>query len=592
MKKQIIYTLIGTFILLGTGGCRKYLDITPDGRITMGNVWSDPKMTAAYLNTAYQAMTVNQGGERYFTYAFLEGITDLFHDSDDLEPDPLVANMWYRGSLTPSYDPTHHFAATRNGDVYTAYWAGIRSCNVFLKNIDHAAVDYPGDRARFKAEAKVLRAWYYMQLCRKYGPMPVVKEPIEIQAEFAKLKRPSSFQEIADYMNEEWQEMKNVQELPWRITLATEKGRMTKAVMLLLRSQAQLFAASPLYNKENDLGKWEKARDYAKEGIELLSTNGKYQLYHDASLGESSFENYFLTNQDFSAFPRDKETIMENQTTESMVNGFATLMNGFPQRGISEKAGSCPTQELVDMFDMRATGLPVLEPAKPYLDNKHLQPSYYTGSGYDPLNPYAGRDPRFYATVLYNGAYSPGPAVFVETYIGGASGLKSTDRRHTRTGYYLRKFINQDVQINPGTYWKRMRFAEFYLNLAEAENELNGPTEAVRKAMEPIRTRAHMPAIPAGISSKEEMRAYLQKERSVELALEEQRVWDVRRWKILDKTDKLVTGMKITKTGENTFSYTRFVVGERQSWADKFLLFPIPETEIAVLGATWQNPGW
>ncbi|HWK57793.1 MAG TPA: RagB/SusD family nutrient uptake outer membrane protein [Parapedobacter sp.] len=585
---KIITKIIIAQLVFLMAGCQEYLDITPDGRISLEDVWKDPKMVEAYLNGAYSEMNVNQGGLNYFSGAFLGGITDLFHDSDDFEPDPLIAPMWYQGSLSPTYDPTQ---TGNNGNIFRVYWSGIRKCNVFLENIDHAQVINEGSRARMKAEARVLRAWYYVQLCKKYGPMPIVETPLSLQTDFLTVKRPGSFQEVADFIDRDWQAVKDVTDFPWRITNGLDKGRMTKAIMLLLRSQAQLFAASPLYNPENDLTKWEKARDYAKEGISLLTANGGYQVYYDPNLGEASFENYFLNSRDFSASPRDKETILESVSPYPMV--WPHHSNGFPQRDM-EKAGSCPTQELVDMFDMRTTGLPVVDPASPYLDDDHLQPNYFSGSGYDPANPYENRDPRFYATVIYNGAYIPGIDALAETFVGGAAEIRPNGgRRNTRTGYYLRKFLDQAVPapILLGAYWKRMRFGEFYLNLAEAENELNGPGPDVTAAMKPLRDRVHMPAIPQTITSKEEMRAYIQKERAVELALEEQRVWDVRRWKILDKTDKLVTGMLIEKEGDS-FTYERFVVGRRNSWADKYLLFPIPLTEISVLGDEWQNPGW
>lgn len=581
-----ILTYISVFFLLV--GCQDYLDITPDGRISLEDVWNDPKMVEAYLNSAYSEMESNQGGLRYFTYAFLESVTDLFHDSDDFEPDALLAPMWYQGSLSPSYDPTQ----TRdNLDVFRGYWSGIRKCNVFLENIDHAKVINEASRARMKAEARVLRAWYYVHLCKKYGPMPIVEAPLNLETDFATIERPIDLQEVADFIDRDWREVKDISSFPWRVTNDLDKSRMTKAIMLLLRSQIQLFAASPLYNPGNDVTKWEKARNYAREGIDLLTSEGGYQLYYDSSLGEGSFEEYFLNNRDFSSSPRDKETILESFSPYAMI--WPILMNGFPQRNL-EKAGSCPTQELVDMFDMRTTGLPVVNPLNPYLDDNHLQPNYVQNSGYNPENPYDNRDPRFNATVIFNGSYIPGIDAVAETFVGGASEIRpSGGRRNTRTGYYLRKFLDQRVPepILLGAYWKRMRFAEFYLNLAEAENELNGPGLEVTAAMKPIRDRVHMPSIPQNITSKEEMRAYIQKERAVEFALEEQRIWDVRRWKILDKTDKLVTGMLIEKI-DDSYTYERFVVSRRNSWEDKYLLFPIPLSEISVLGEDWQNPGW
>jgi hypothetical protein len=137
-----------------------------------------------------------------------------------------------------------------------------------------------------------------------------------------------------------------------------------------------------------------------------------------------------------------------------------------------------------------------------------------------------------------------------------------------------------------------MRLAELYLNWAEAENEVNGPTQKVYDILKVIRDRVNMPNIKNGISDKAEMRAYVQKERLTELCLEGFRFWDVRRWKILDQTDKVTTGIRITRNNDATFNYDRFVVGYRHSYEDKFLIFPIPESEVSLLGSHWQNPGW
>lgn len=401
-------------------------------------------------------------------------------------------------------------------------------------------------------------------------------------------------QDVANFMNESWQLVKDVPEFPWRVLNATEKGRMTKAAMLLLRARVQVLSASPLWNPNHQDDKWVLARDYAKEGVQLLTANG-YSLYHDAALGEKSFEEYFLTPSDLGAAPRDKETILENSNLNAFFGaGFPSHINGFPQRPDVIKAGSCPTQELVDAFDMKPSGLPAIDPANRYQDAGHLQPNYVNQSGYDPAKPYENRDPRFYATVLYNGAYSPGTGLTVETFVGGASEIRKNSVLYSPTGYYLRKYINQNTvpHQSPGTPWKRMRFAELYLLLAEAENELNGPVQDVYNALKPIRDRAHMPNIKSTLASKEETRAYIQKEWTTEFALEEQRFWNVRRWKILDQTDKLVTGMQITKTGTNTYTYQRVAVSQRNSWESRFLIFPIPNLEIAIYGTAWQNPGW
>lgn len=589
MKKNIS-KLLCVVLLLSVSSCRKYLDITPDGRVTMDEVWSNNVTASGYLNYAYEPMLLSQGGTQYYWHAFLECTTDLFHESHSIDPIALISNTWYQGALSPSYDPT---TIGDNKPTLDVFWSGIRRCNVFLANVDKATFNEEREKIRLKAEAITLRAYYYMELSRKYGPMPILTAPLPIDVDFSTLKRPG-MQEVANFLNESWLSVKDVQEFPWRLQNATEKGRMTKAVMLLARARVQTLSASPLWNPTHDQEKWALAKTYANEGVDLLSSNG-YALYQDASLGEKSFEEYFVNPSDLGSAPRDKETILENSNLNAFLHGgFPGYVNGFPQRADAIKAGSCPTQELVDAFDMKATGLPAIDPVNRYQDENHLNPNYVNLSGYNPANPYVGRDPRFYATVLHNGALSPGTGLTVESYVGGASGIRSNNVLYSPTGYYLRKYINQNSPMHqsPGTPWKRMRFAEFYLLLAEAENELNGPTQQVYAALKPIRDRVFMPNIKSSIGSKEEARAYIQKEWTTEFALEEQRFWNVRRWKILNQTDKLVTGMEITKTGTNSYTYKRILVSQRKSWEDRYLIFPLPNIEVAIYGVDWQNPGW
>lgn len=579
--KKYLYYIIASLSLLLAAGCSNDLNITPDGRISMSDVWSDQKKSEAYLNTCYG----NQFdyGLDYYWVTLLDGCSDCAWDSDFTESG-LLAVKWYNGAMTLSDDPTGY------STIYSSSWRGIRECNVFLQNLDKSAI-LPTDKPRMKAEAMVLRDFYYFELCKKYGPMPLTREPFDMATDFNKLTRPA-FHDLADFISADVDQALQVAQFPWRLTNDGERGRFTKAIALTLKSEATLYAASPLWNPNNDASLWVKARDAAKQAIDLLTTNG-YQLFYSSDLKEFSYQNYFLTQSDINQSPRDRETIMENQNSGSMQNGWFMRFNAFPQRADKAKAGNCPTQELVDAFDLRTTGLPVIDPANRYADAQHLQPNYVAGSGYDPQNPYADRDPRFYATVLHNGSKCCiNPTLIVQSYVGGADGVLNNNRQHTFTGYYANKFVNDSIPVNNtgGGPWKKMRLAELYLNYAEAENEVNGPDAEVYAALKKIRDRVNMPNIKAGITSKDEMRAYIQKERWTEFAYEEDRFWDVRRWKILDKTDHYITGMKITKNTDNTFNYQRFIVGERKSYTPKFLIFPIPRDEASIL--KWQNLGW
>src|SRR5690606_21272975 len=180
----------------------------------------------------------------------------------------------------------------------------------------------------------------------------------------------------------------------------------------------------------------------------------------------------------------------------------------------------------------------------------------------------------------------------IQSYLGGADGISNIMQR-TRNGYYLRKFRNP-AQLDPNTgtaLFKKYRLGELYLNYAEAANEAYGPIPEVYTAVNTVRARVDMPGLPLGLT-KDEMRERIRRERRVELAFEEHRIWDVRRWKILDETDKLTTGIEWTKTGDNQFTGKRIVAGRRKSWTDNHLIIPILLSELILMPLWNQNPGW
>lgn len=266
-----------------------------------------------------------------------------------------------------------------------------------------------------------------------------------------------------------------------------------------------------------------------------------------------------------------------------------------------ELAGSCPSQELVDCYEMIDGTQPILG----YQDAEHLRPILNTASSYDPEYPYENRDPRFYASIYYNGAtrYLDNTAKKVETYVGGNCGIseKVTDVRYTRTGYYLRKYNNykSNTSTSADGFVRIFRLAELYLNFAEAAYQSAGPDVEVsgmtaREAVNKVRERVGMPALPEGLT-KDQFEIRYRNERRVELAFEGHRYFDVRRWKILSETDGFVTGMKITRSG-NGFSYERIKLPSRSTSAEKYLLYPIKQSEVSKMqkftGENWQNPNW
>ena len=240
-----------------------------------------------------------------------------------------------------------------------------------------------------------------------------------------------------------------------------------------------------------------------------------------------------------------------------------------------------PTQEMVDAFEMN-NGKAITDPS----------------SGYDPQNPYKNRDARLGMTVHVDGADFKGRKV--ETYVGGQDGLdKSTTS--TKTGYYLKKFCAE--WVNPyegnstvGRYWIFFRLGESLLSYAEAMNEAYGPDAdpknygmTARQAVNKVRSRVYMPGVLA--TTQDEMRTKIMNERRVELAFEEHRFWDVRRWKLGSQYfNKPIHGMRITKNG-NSKTYTVFKVEDRV-YSEKMNWLPIYYYDIIKQNNLEQTPGW
>jgi hypothetical protein len=202
------------------------------------------------------------------------------------------------------------------------------------------------------------------------------------------------------------------------------------------------------------------------------------------------------------------------------------------------------------------------------------------------------------------------PKVYVETFVGNgvadgncAISSSTSNIKNTRTGYYMRKFnsVESDISNPDDGYFKIFRLAELYLNFAEAAYKASGPDNSYNGlsavgALNKIRARVGMPELPQGMSNTDFEKRY-RNERRIELAFEEHRFFDVRRWKILEQTDKGVSGMKITKDANENLTYERIsMMVARQTYTNKYLMFPIPQDDVSKMlqytGMNWQNPGW
>lgn len=640
--KNRIYTIIACFLATVIYSCSDVLNQAPDGKISLEEVFGDNDKTMYYLNTCYSG--INAKGCLYFFWS--RGPVNWCDDSwdaDDLDVSWAASRRYYDGNASASDFPANYNAGDSGNESVS--WARsfqrIRNCAVFLQNIPNAKVNSESDRSRWTAEAHILRAYYYSELLMWFGcSLPIIREPYTYDADFSKVER-SSFHDVVEFIVEDCDAALACEELPWRITTDSEAMRMTKAVAWAIKSRMTLFAASPLYNDGNNY--WEEAYKVNKAAVQALESNG-YALYDKqnqaAVWGDEKaylptaasqyFNEYFCNSGAYAADPADKETIYQLRDGANLdlanVDGIGAIL-GY-------KTGTCPSQELVDAFET-IDGQPVLDLAKPYLDEQHLKPNYNSSNTtYDKNNPYANRDPRFYATVYYNGSkrycnwsteaekksfenlgQGKGENVRIITTWDAYEDAKGniinspeplmgrsmTGRTPTRTGYFQRKFLHPnsgvEMRLN-GARHKDYRLAEIYLNFAEAAMEAGHTDEAITYVNK-VRARAGMPGLPAGLSG-ENLRQRIHNERRVEFALEGNRYFDVRRWhkpdEDLSATDRWITGAHITHMQDGTYKYERTILKERQCYTNKWLKMPIPLTEVnnmrAITGEDWQNPGW
>ncbi len=558
--------LIITIMLLSLMSCSDdILDISPKDRIAEDAVWADENLIRAYHTELYNC--IQHGFKIHMqSKATDEAFCSISWDIGNI---PL-------GNMSPdnitSVENTHW---TGGGNIY--YWTTayqyIRKINVFLDKMDGDEISIE-DKEKLVAEAKFLRAYIYFQLIERFGGVPIVTEFYELGTDVTFTR--NTFDECVAYIDNDLSEA--IPDLPEKIAANEDNfGRASQDACKALRSRLFLYAASPLFNPTNDLQKWQKAADAA----EALLNNG-YELHPDYTTlfnqPSGSANNELIFARDFST-TNYHQAPMHNLGRRYGAYGGWWASNG-------------PSQNLVDDYDM-ING----EPAFIYPGGvKTVNPA----SGYDPQHPYRNRDPRFEATVIHDSSVYHGDLhemwIASDANSWGYDSYKQSGD-NPRTDYILRKFMPgasvplswQEPYTNP---WIIFRLGEIYLNYAEAMFEL-GDEPTCREYLSLVRERAGMPEIPETVTG-EDLRARLYNERRIELAFEEHRFWDVRRWKIaMDVENKPIEGMEIIKnvsTGIKT--YTPVVLLER-TFEEQMYLLPISSDEIKKNNGTLeQSPGY
>lgn len=551
--KNICFGIVCTVALVGCTDKMDYHEYTNYGK---EYVFSDFGRTAAFVNNIYS----------YLDYDLL-GTTSLASACDEAEMALNYSNV---------LDYTNGNWTALNPKSQWNYYTPIRAANYFLENglnLEFSDLilnqDYEAQMkryGRYQYEVRLLRAYYYFLLVRAHGDVPFTTKVLT-EAEANSLERTPASQ-VFDFIISECDAV--APQLPVDYSKLDndaaggtnpEAGRVTRGAALALKARASLYCASKLFNDSENRDLYKRAATASLDVINYCGENnitlGKYTDLWGADNWKAS-EMIFVR--------RVGDTDDPERTN-------------FPIGMENAKSGNCPTQTLVDAYEMKNGGEP------------------------NQKDPYTGRDPRFAMTIAVNGDKwpntNPNP---LEIYTGGRDAAPVPYA--TPTGYYVKKYVDGATDISASTSsggkrhsWITFRLGEFLLNYAEATFKYFGSadikdaelTMTAREAVNKVRKRTgvDMPDFPEGMSSSDFWSRY-KNERMVELAFEGHRFWDVRRWKEGGFTS--IGRMLITKNSDDSFTYTRSI--KALVWDDKMYFYPIPDSEIRKNPNLKQNPGW
>lgn len=562
MKKKIMsisnkkWRFVSFALVLSTviaSSCDDVLEKTPIDSYSDAAIWEDEALVEAFANNAYKTIPFgfqNKNGWRFMPYANMSDESNSRNSATNIQ-------IIITGNASPAYSGPL--------DIWTGpndwtYWKPISQANIFLEKIETSSID-PKLKERLGAEMRAIRAYSYFRFISHYGGVPLITEPFSLGDDFRVAR--NSYDEVMAFVLSELDAA--IDALPADYNAAND-GRVTKGAAMAIKARALLYAASPLNNPTNDLAKWQAAADASKAIIDLNT----YQLHDDYKVLFTEAGGY-NTEEIIWGRPQNIDVDLE-VTVERLL--FPNGWLGF--------AHSHPLQNLVDDFEM-SNGLKIDEP----------------GSGYDPQNPYVERDPRFYSTILYDGA--PFKERTIETFTPGGQdspdGFESAWNA-SETSYYIRKFIDEsecgctsNAAGSSSPTWIWFRYAEVLLNYAEAAFML-GDEETAREYVNQVRSRpgVNMPDIT---ESGQALWDKIVNERRIELVFEEHRFFDVRRWKVAEEvfsqTRQRMNVHKDPVTGERTFTVQDFQPAHFNAWN---YLAPIPQQVIDQNSLIEQNPGY
>ena len=649
--KQIQYAIAIISAIALLASC-DYLDVVPTEVSSEEEIFSDIKTAELALGRLYWSLYWDHGSLR--RDGFLSELGACTDEMLDHWETPASRLLYNNGAWGPTNNPLGEWKFMYNF---------IRRATVFINNIDKVQLKatqveyYTGRVKQYKEEARFLRAFYHFDLFRQYGAVPLVKEVINISNVENTWVPRNSVTEIVDFICSEMDLAAAV--LPDSYS-TQDLGRITKGACLALKARALLYLASPLFNGnsmyagiKNKDGKalfpqeynpelWKQAAEAAQAVIDWAPSAGVMLDKPNADNAVDNYAKLFYNNT------HSSEIILRGLLGTDMSIDHSCTSNAGDYGGTGKFS---VLQEMVDAYETKdgylpfvmdgdgcivydAGGNPQINPESGYTETGFWSGELFDGKVMKPVenisNMYKDRDPRFYASVLFQGAYWKSEFVnrpqFFPFWLNNSDdnfeGNKKMIGKSNETGYAIRKWLDPNVnlkmawQINH--HYPYFRLAEQYLNCAEAWNEyLEAPDARVYDAVNEVRKRAGMPVLPitAEDRTKIGMRKRIRNERRVELFFENHRFYDVRRWKIAAKVDgTYISGMNTLPTVEELEAaarqngwnlanpadskkaglavYYKRTRRMKRSFENKHYLFPIPQNEMDKNKNLVQNLDW
>ena len=636
MKKYLLVYTVFCFTICATS-CNDYLDIVPDRTQEVSLMFQRKDAAYTALATCYSYLPQNDA--LYASFALLsDEITTPFAK----EPNSIKLMKGEQTTDNPLMGFWSGYGAAGRGQG--SLWEGIRSCNLLINNIDSVIDMNQEEKNDWAAEAKLLKAYFHFLLLKNYGPIPIVDVNASIDASDNDLRLyREQIDQVFEYILLTIDEA--IVHLPNRVMATNDLGRLDKIIAYAIKSRVSLYAASPLFNGNNDfysdfvnhegnpffnlvedVTKWERAATITKQAIEeaIEQGAGMYNYMESPRVYDTNNfqDSFYRTLYDL------KFSIVEKWNSELIwgdshpVNSWWQLQSGAlmkdPTASSVEAAWQwiSPTLRMAELYYTR-NGLPISEDLSFNFSGRYdlltVPPDRksYAKPGLKTAYLHLDREPRFYSSIGFDtGEYRGwGELWTLRMRKGQTHGRIAQTSDYLITGYALKKLVHPDSEGEGYEKlvrysWPNIRLAELYLNFAEAMNEAYGPSQEVFDAINKVRERAGILTVeeawsnafiaktPNKHTTKEGLREIIQQERLIELSFEGHRYDDLRRWKLAEEyLNSPVYGWSVDETSESGY-YQIKEVGTRSFSSPRDYLHPIKTSELTTNPNLIQNPGW